>query len=171
MNKMKEIGIEKLTLNVGAGEAGAKLEKAAKMLQVLSGKKPIIIASKKRIPTWGIRPGLTIGTKVTLRGEEAETLIKSLLAARENLLTEDNFDNEGNVSFGIPEYIDIPGMEYIVEVGIIGLEASITLERPGFRVKKRKYQRKRIPKRHRITREEAIEFMKIKFKVILEVEE
>ena len=40
--------------------------------------------------------------------------------------------------FGIPEYINIPGIEYDPDIGIIGLEACVTLERPGFRIKKKK---------------------------------
>jgi len=167
MNKMKEIRIEKITLNIGVGEAGDKLEKAAILLKKLTEVKPLFTKSEKRIPSWGVRPGLTIGTKVTLRGEKANEMLKRLLVAKENRLRPRNFDNQGNLSFGIPEYIEIPGIEYIPEVGIIGLEVAVTLERPGFRIKKRKYQQEKIPTRHRITKEEAMEFISSKFKTII----
>ena len=163
MNKMKEIRIEKITLNIGIGEAGDKLEKASLLLSKLTNIKPTFTKSSKRIPTWGVRPGLTIGTKATLRGKAAEDLLKRLLIAKDNILHPKNFDNQGNLSFGLPEYIEIPDIEYIPEVGIIGLEVSVTLERPGFRIKKRKYQRKKLPKSHKITREGAMEFIKQKY--------
>ncbi|MCD4759873.1 50S ribosomal protein L5 [archaeon] len=171
MNKMKEIRIEKITLNVGVGEAGDKLEKAILLLSTLTKRKPLQNVSKKRIPTWGVRPGLAIGAKVTLRGKEAEELLKKLLSAVDNKLKITSFDKEGNFSFGVPEYIDIPEVEYIVEVGIIGLEVAVTLIRPGFRIKNRKYKTKKIPKKHRITKEEAIKYMESNFNLKIGEEE
>lgn len=168
MNKMREIRIEKITLNVGVGEAGDKLDKASLMLQRLTNMKPIQMVSNKRIPTWSVRPGLAIGTKVTVRGEKSDKLLKRLLDSKDNELSEKNFDNQGNFSFGIPEYIEIPGIEYIVEVGIIGLEVAVTLERAGFRIKKRKYMQRKIPEKHKIMKKEAIDFVKKKYNVLLE---
>lgn len=171
MNKMKEIRIEKVTLNIGAGEAGDKLEKAMKLLSTITSRKPVRTVSHKRIPSWSVRPGLTIGTKVTVRGKPAEELLKRLLSAVDNQLKPGCFDQEGNFSFGIPEYIDIPGVEYIVEVGIIGLDVTVTLSRAGFRIKKRKFQRRRVPTKHRITSEEAMGYMKDKFEIKIGEEE
>ena len=171
MNKMKEIRIEKITLNVGVGEAGDKLEKASLLLEKLTGVKPTLTKSEKRIPSWGVRPGLTIGTKLTIRGKKSEELLKDLLASKENKLSEKNFDNQGNFSFGVPEYIEIPGIEYIPEVGIIGLEVAVTLKRPGFRIKNRKYQKRKVPARHRITKEEAIDITKQNYNIRLIEEE
>ena len=170
MNKMKEIRIEKLTLNIGTGGAGERLDKAIKLLKELTKKKPIEAKSNKRIPTWSVRPGLTVGTKVTLRGKPAEELLKRLLLAIESNLSKDCFDHNGSISFGVPEYIDIPGIEYMVEVGIIGLQASVTLERPGFRIKKRKYLKGKIGLKHKINQKDAIEFMKSKFGVNIKEE-
>ena len=167
MNPMQDIRIEKLTINIGVGQAGEKLDKAMLLISKLTNKKPIQNVSKKRIPTWGVRPGLAIGTKITLRKREAKEMLIRLLKAVENKLSSSSFDNEGNVSFGIKEYIDIPGIEYIIEVGIIGLETSVTLERPGFRIKKRKYMKKKLPIKKRILKEEAIEYMKKNFKIEL----
>jgi large subunit ribosomal protein L5 len=165
MNKMREIRIEKVTLNMGAGEAGAKLEKYVNLLNKITGKKPVQMVSQKRIPSWSVRPGLAIGTKVTVRGKEAEELLKRLLAAVENTIKPSSFDKEGNFAFGIPEYIDIPGMEYIVEIGIVGLEVAVTLERPGFRIKRRKFNKKKIPIKHKITDKEAQEYLQNKFNI------
>ena len=165
MNKMKEIRIEKLTLNMGIGEPGDKLKKASKLLSAASGKKPVSTKSYKRIPTWGVRPGLEIGTKVTLRGDDAENMIKRLFKAIENKLKINSFDKQGNFSFGIKEYIDIPELEYDPEIGIVGMEVAVTLERPGYRVKKRKYQRAKLGKNHRITKDESIDYIQNKFGV------
>ena len=171
MNPMKEIRVEKITLNIGVGKPGVELDKAKKLLEVLSGAKPIETTSKKRIPTWGIRRGLAIGTKVTLRKQMSVELLKRLLEAVNFKLSPKNFDKQGNFAFGVHEYINIPGLEYDPAIGIIGLEVAVTLERAGFRVKKRKLRTKSIPARHRITKEEAVRFAKSKLGVTLEEEE
>lgn len=167
MNPMQEIKIEKVTLNIGVGGTGDKLEKASKLLTTITKSKPIKTRTMKRIPTWGVRPKLEIATKVTLRGELAESVLKRLLVAANNTLTESKFDKSGNFSFGIPEYIDIPGVEYNAEIGIIGLEAAVTLKRPGFRIKYRKISNVKVPLRHRVSREDAIMFIKNKFNVTI----
>ncbi len=164
-NPMRRIMIEKITLNIGTGAPGEKLEKAIKLLSKISGSKPISTQSKKRIPTWGIRPGLEIGAKVTLRGEKAEETLKKLLGALNYKMPMSKFGEDGNFAFGIAEYLTIPNLEYDASIGIIGLEVAVTLTRPGYRIKKRTIQKRKIPAKHRITKEEAIEFVKNKFDV------
>ncbi|MBI2665585.1 50S ribosomal protein L5 [Candidatus Woesearchaeota archaeon] len=156
-NPMKKIRITKLTLNVGAGKNEELLKKGLKLLQKLSVDAPVKTVAKKRIPAWGLRPGLAIGCKVTVR-KDAEKLLKRLLVAKGNKLSDRNFDQQGNFSFGIPEYIDIEGLEYDPELKIIGLEVAVTLERPGFRIKLRKIKPQKLGKKHQITKEEAITF-------------
>ena len=160
---MRQISVEKVTLNIGAGKDQAKLEKGIKLINHITGYAPIKTFTKKRIQEWGLRPGLAIGCKLTLRKKGALDLLKRLLEARDNLLQESNLDNEGNLSFGIKEYIDIPGVKYDPTIGIMGLQVCVTLKRNGFRVKYRSLKRHIIPKRHRIQREEAIDFMKNNF--------
>ena len=63
MNKMREIRIGKVTLNIGVGESGDKLDKAVSLLKEISGSNPVKTKTMKRIPTWNIRPKLNIGTK------------------------------------------------------------------------------------------------------------
>lgn len=162
-NVMRQLRITKVTLNVGAGKSTEKLEKGLKLLKAITGIPPIKTFTNKRIPSWGLRPGLPIGCKITLRKAPSIELLKRLLQARDQKLGESQFDGEGNVSFGIPEYIDIPGVNYDPSIGIMGLEVCVTIERPGFRIKKRKARKRKIPARHRITKSEAIDFMKEKF--------
>lgn len=165
MNLMKEIKVEKITLNIGTGKDQTKLEKGIKLIKNLTGINPIKTVTKKRIPSWGLRPGLPIGCKLTLRKDAAIKTITRLLAARDNILQESQFDENGSIAFGIPEYIDIPETKYDPEIGMMGLEVCITLERNGFRIKRRKIQKRKISKKHAISKQEAIEFMKNKFKV------
>ena len=166
MNPMKQIGIEKLTLNIGAGKDAKLLEKGIKVIKGITGITPVKTITQKRIPGWGLRPGLPIGCKITLRGSDVEKLVPRLLAAKENTLSPKNFDNAGNISFGVPEYIDIEGAEYDPEIGIIGLQVCITLARPGYRVKYRRIRPAKI-KHQRVKKAEAVEFMKERFKTAL----
>jgi len=171
MSSMKDIKVEKITLNIGTGQPGPALEKAMILLKAITDRKPIETKTTKRIPGWSLRPGLTIGCKVTLREEKAIKVLKSLLAAIENTLSIRSFDKQGNFAFGVPEYLEIPDMEYIPEVGIIGLEVAVTLARPGYRIKKRSQKTKKIPARHQITKDEAIAFAKSNFDIKLKEEE
>ncbi len=164
MNVMKNIRIEKLTLNIGAGKNADILKKGKKLLKNITGIEPVSTVTQKRIPTWGLRPGLPIGCKITIRGKVAEELIQRLLDAKSNVLELNNFDDAGNISFGIPEYIDIKGVKYDPDIGVIGLQACITLERPGFRVKRRSISKSTVGKTHTIKKDDAIKFMESKFK-------
>lgn len=168
MNPMKTIRVEKLTLNIGAGKDAKLLEKGVKLIEELTGIPPVKTVTQKRIPGWGLRPGLPIGCKLTLRGKKALEMIPRLLAAKENRLTTKNFDQAGNISFGIPEYIDIAGAKYNPDIGVIGLQVCITLERPGFRIRRRKLRPMTVPAAHRIAQEEAISFMAQNFKTKVE---
>lgn len=165
MNLMKEIRIEKVTLNVGAGKDQTRLEKGMLLLKNITGVNPVKTFTNKRIPSWGLRPGLPIGCKLTLRKKKAEEILLRLLDAKDSKLSLHQFDKEGNIAFGIHEYIDIPGVKYDPQIGIMGLEVCVTLERPGFRIKRRKIMKRKLSNKHRIKKEEVIDFMKKKFNV------
>lgn len=165
LHPMRSIRVDKVTLNIGAGKDVQLLEKGVKLLEQITGVPPVKTITNKRIPGWGLRPGLPIGCKVTLRGEDAHKLIPRLLNAKEFHLQERNFDDAGNVSFGIPEYIDIEGAKYTPEIGIIGLQACITLIRPGYRVRRRRIRPARMGRQHVISKEDAIAFMAANFNV------
>lgn len=167
-NPMKEIEIEKLTLNVCVGESGDKLENAKILLERISDSKVVYTHAKKRIPTWNLRYGLAIGVKTTIRGKKVYELLKRLFESVENNIHPKNFDNEGNLSFGIKEYIHIPDVKYDPSLGIIGLDVCITLKRKsGYRVKRRNYKKSRVGKKHRISKEESMNFFKENFKITI----
>lgn len=159
-NPMREIKIEKVLLSCGAVDKD--LEKAKKLLEFISNMKAQIIVSRKRIPDFGVRPGLEVGTRVTLRGEKALSLLKQLLGAIDNTIAEAQV-SDNHFSFGIKEYIEIPGIEYQRDIGIRGLNVAVVFARPGIRVKRKKIKSGKLPKKQYIPKEEIISYMEENF--------
>lgn len=157
--------VAKVTINIGVGEAGERLEKAEKVLEMLTGRKPVKTIAKRTNKEFGIRKGMPIGCKVTLRKKEAEEFLKKTFGILNNKIPSYSFDDEGNFSFGIPDYTLFPDQKYDPEIGIFGMDICVTLERIGYRIKHRKIRRRKIPAKHRIKREEAMEFVKKRFNV------
>jgi large subunit ribosomal protein L5 len=164
-NPMKKLRIEKVTINIGVGKTGEELEKAGTILKMITGAKPVFTAAKVKQPTWGIREGLTIGAKVTLRGQSAINFLKDAFIAVDNKIKKKSFDKFGNFGFGVKEYIDMPKAKYDPKLGIRGFDVLVTMERPGYRIKKRKLKKTQIGKRHLVSANEAAEFIKEKFGV------
>ncbi len=162
-NPMRKIRIGKVTVNIGLKNTGEDVDKAYKLLERLTGKKPVKTMAKKNAKTFGIRPGLNIGVKVTLRGKDAVEFLRRIFESKSNLSIK-SFDKQGNFSFGIEEYLNVPGMKYDPKIGIMGFDVCVTLERPGFSIKAKKIK-KEIGKNHRIIRDEAIEFVKQNFDI------
>lgn len=163
MNVMRKPFVEKIVVNIGVGESGDKLMKAEKILQMVTKHKPVRTISKTTNRDFGIRTGQPIGCKVTLRDEEAEKFLKDALWIKENRILDYSFDDSGNVSLGVSDYTDFPGMKYDPSIGIFGMDICVTLKRPGYRVSGRKRCARKLPKKQRISPEEAMEFMKEKF--------
>ena len=166
-NPMRRVILDKVTVNIGLGESGERLQKAYSLLQELTGAKPVYTLAKKTIREFGIRRGQPIGVKVTLRGKKAEDFLNRVLEAVGRRIKASSFDDYGNVAFGIAEHVLIPGARYDPEIGIFGMDIAITLRRPGYRVMLRRRKRAHIPKRHRVTKEEAMEFMRKNFNVTI----
>ncbi len=171
LNVMRNIRIEKITLNIGCGTT-VKTEDAKFIIETLvngsaegapiANRKAIITKTKKRT-TFNVPKNKPIGAKITIR-EGCEEFLKRILEAREMRLPESCFDINGNLSFGIKEYIEVPRMEYEPKIGILGFDVCVTLERPGFRIKKKKIAKK-VGKNHKITKDEAIKYIKENFGV------
>ena len=123
---MRNLKLEKITLNCGTGTEPTKLERSYKLLGIISGKKPVRIRTSKRLPAFGLRPGLQIGCKVTIRKKSAIELLKKLLEPLGNKLKMKQIC-PGYFAFGLKEYIEIPGMVYNRDIGILGLEVCVTL--------------------------------------------
>ncbi len=157
--------IEKVTVNIGVGEAGDRLKKAETVLQNITTHTPIQTLSKTTNKDWGIRERMPIGCKVTLRGKEAEQFLKDALQTRENKMADYSFDDQGNLSFGIPDHTLFKDQKYDPNIGIFGMDICITMQRAGYRIKRRRIGRKKIPQRHQVTKEETMDFFTKEFNV------
>lgn len=165
-NPMLKPRIAKVTVNIGVGSSGERLQKAAILLEQLTGQKPSFRRARKTIKAFGIRKGENIAVMVTLRKQKAIEFLKRALEAVGYRLKASSFDEFGNVSFGIKEHIMIPGVKYDPEIGIFGMDVAITIERPGYRImRRRRARKKRVPRRHRVTKEEAMVLLMQEFGV------
>jgi large subunit ribosomal protein L5 len=164
-NPMLKPRIEKVTINMSVGKSGQPLEQAVEILQLLTDQKPSKRKAKKTIRDFGIRKGESIACLVTLRKEKAKEFLRKAFEAVENKLSKYSFDRQGNFSFGIKEHIDIPGTKYQPDLGIHGMDVSVALGRPGYRVKRRHRTKSNVGKDHLLTADEAILFIKDEFDV------
>ena len=163
---MRDLHVDKVTVNIGVGEAGEKLVKAQKVLEMVTGQKSVQTISKTVNRDLGIRIGMPLGCKVTLRGDAADSFLKRALLIRENRVYEYSFDRDGNMSFGISDYTDFDGMKYDPEIGIFGMDVNVVVRRVGgTRVEKRALVPRKTPKCHRVARDEAINYMKETYNV------
>jgi large subunit ribosomal protein L5 len=158
-NVMRMIKIDKLILHVGG--IADELEKGAKLLEYLTKRKAAKMKTKKRIPTFNIRPGLEVGAMITMR-KGIDEFLRKMLTTIDNKLRKKQI-NQNGFSFGIKEYIEIPGAEYQREIGIRGFDVTVSFKRAGYRVRLKKIKRGHIPKRQAIKKEEIIKFMEEKF--------
>jgi len=165
MNAMRAPRVEKVVVNIGVGEAGERLAKAQKVIEMVTGQRSVQTISKTINRDLAIRKGMPLGCKVTLRGENAKDFLEKALEIREHRIPAYSFDKEGNMSFGIADYTDFPGMRYDPEIGIFGMDVSVVLRRVGNRVTQRPILRRKLPRGHRMDRGEAIEYMKSTFNV------
>lgn len=160
-NKMRDIKIERVVLSCGA--TGDDLAKSQKLLNNLSGKNSYRIASTKRIPNFHVRPGLEVGVAVTIRGKDAEDILRKLLGAINNVISKKQI-TQNHFSFGIKEYVEIPGVEYQRDIGIRGLSITVVFARPGLRVKRKKIKSGKVPQKQFVSKEEIIKYMEEKYK-------
>ncbi|RDJ31075.1 MAG: 50S ribosomal protein L5 [Crenarchaeota archaeon] len=166
-NIMKKISLDKVVLNMGVGKSGDAIDVAKKALDQISGKKSCARDAKETQRDFGVRKGEPIGVAVTVRGKDAEELLKRLLQAKGNQIKGRSFDDFGNFSFGILEHIDIPGIKYDPNIGILGLDVAVNLTRPGYNIRKRSKHKASVGKTHRISEDEAKEFMENQFGAVI----
>ena len=127
--------IEKITLNMGVGEALTDkklLDNAVADLTAISGQKPLITKARKSVAVFKIRQGYPIGCKVTLRGERMweffERLITIAVPRIRDFrgLSAKSFDGRGNYSMGVREQIIFPEIDYDKVDRVRGLDITIT---------------------------------------------
>ena len=167
-NPMRKIRVAKVVVNIGLGKSGEAIERGKKVLEQVTGQTPAQTRAKRSVRDFGIHKGEPIGVMVTVRGDGTTPLIEKLLAAREKKIPGSSFDSRGSVSFGIKEHIEIPGIRYDPAIGILGMNVSILLERPGFSVARRNRRTSRVGKGHLVGREEAIQYFKDNFGVVVQ---
>jgi len=127
--------IEKITLNMGVGEAVADkkmMENAVRDMTAIAGQKPIVTVARKSVAGFKIREGYPIGCKVTLRGERMweflERLIDIAIPRIRDFrgLSSKSFDGRGNYAMGVREQIIFPEIDYDKIDKIRGMDIVIT---------------------------------------------
>jgi len=159
-NVMRTPRVDKLTVHIGVGESGDNLNKAEDILNTIAHQQGVRTMAKRTFLAFHIKKHEPIGCKVTLRGELAESFLRTSLGIIENQLKESQFDKTGNFSFGIEEHTDFPEMKYDPNIGIYGMDVTVSLVRPGYRVSRRRIQKQKVPNRHKLTKQDAIAYVK-----------
>jgi len=160
---MREPRIEKVVVHMGVGEGGRELQNAQEILEEITGQESVRTLAKQTVQEYEIREGDPIGAKTTLRDEAAEAFLETALPLAD--LSQSQFDDTGNISFGIAEHTEFPSQEYDPQIGIYGLDVTVTLVRPGYRVSKRDRETRSIPSKHRMTPEDATAYLESEFAV------
>jgi large subunit ribosomal protein L5 len=127
--------VEKITLNMGVGEAVADkkvMEHSVNDMTAISGQKPIITKARKSVAGFKIRDGYPIGCKVTLRGERMWEFLERLVSIAIPRIRDfrglnpKSFDGRGNYSMGVREQIIFPEIDYDKIDKIRGMDITIT---------------------------------------------
>jgi large subunit ribosomal protein L5 len=134
-NRLEVPRLEKITLNMGVGEASQdkkKVQTAAEEMALIAGQKPVITIAKKSIAQFKLREGMPIGCKVTLRRERMyEFLDRFITIAMPRIrdfrgVNPDSFDGRGNYAMGIKEQIVFPEINYDRIEKVRGMDVIVT---------------------------------------------
>jgi large subunit ribosomal protein L5 len=133
-NIMQVPRLEKVVINMGIGEGKDNpklLEAAVKELSLITGQKPVITKAKKSVASFKLREGMSIGCKVTLRGERMYDFVNKLINVALPRVRDfrgvspKSFDGRGNYSLGLKEQIIFPEIEYDKIEKVQGMDITI----------------------------------------------
>ena len=156
-HEMREPRVEKVVVHMGVGQGGRELANGEEILADVAGQHPVRTQARETVGEFNIREGDPIGAKVTLRDEQAHEFLETALELAD--LSASQFDDTGNFSFGVEEHTDFPSQEYDPNIGIYGLDVTVNLVRPGYRVAKRDKASRQIPSNHRLDAADAVAFV------------
>jgi large subunit ribosomal protein L5 len=134
-SSMQHPRLEKITLNMGVGEAKTKskaLDEAIEQLAIISGQRPSITKARKSIAQFKLREGMAIGCKVTLRGDRMWEFLDRLTSVALPRIRDfrginpDGFDGRGNFNLGLREQTIFPEIDYDRVDAVRGLNVTIT---------------------------------------------
>jgi large subunit ribosomal protein L5 len=126
--------LEKIVVNMGVGDAvkdGRMLDAALADLQVVTGQKPVVTKARKSIAGFKVRAGMSIGAKVTLRGDRMWEFLDRLLSVALPRIRDfrgldpDAFDRNGNYTLGVTEQLIFPEIDYDKVVKVRGMDITV----------------------------------------------
>jgi large subunit ribosomal protein L5 len=138
-NPMQIPRIEKITCNIGVGEAARnakQLEMAKEQMANITAQRPVIRNARKSIAAFKLREGMPVGVKVTLRGERMYEFLERLICiglprVRDfRGISTSSFDGRGNYTLGIRDILIFPEVEYQKVEGTVGMNITITTSAP-----------------------------------------
>ena len=162
-HEMREPRIEKVVVHMGVGQGGRELANGEEILAEITDQQPVRTTAKETVGEFNIRQGDPIGAKVTLRDEEADEFLQTAIPLVD--LSASQFDDTGNFSFGVEEHTDFPSQEYDPNIGIYGLDVTVNMVRPGYRVAKRDKASRSIPSNHRLNPDDAVAYVEAAYDV------
>ncbi len=162
---MRKPFVAKVVVNFAVGQSGPRLEQARSLCEKLTGQKPRSGLAKQTVRGFGIRKKEPIAAVVTLRKDKAIDFLKQVIWAKNDIIKRRSFDDFGTVAVGIPDHLQLPDQKFDPSIGSHGFDVTVVLERPGYRINRRRRRKAKIPRKHRVTREEAIAFFKSEFGV------
>ena len=133
-SKMQVPRLEKIVINIGVGDGAHDdkfIEAAVRELALITGQQPVVTKAKKSVAGFKIREGNTIGTKVTLRGENMylflEKLVKIVLPAVRDFrgISPKSFDGHGNYTLGLKDQLVFPEVVYDDVIKVRGMDIVI----------------------------------------------
>ncbi|MDZ7730285.1 MAG: 50S ribosomal protein L5 [Natrialbaceae archaeon] len=163
-HEMREPRVEKVVVHMGVGEGGRELGNAEEILEDITNQHTVRTQATATEPEFGIRAGEPIGTKVTLRGADAHEFLETAITLV-NLHGAGSSTRPATSASAIEEHTDFPSQEYDPTIGIFGLDVTVNLVRPGYRVAKRDKVTRSIPSRHQLTPADAIAYLESAFDV------